>query len=90
MSLKNQDRSQTDSCGRDWVGLCGLPLLHAFHAAGFPVLGFDVDQRKIEALHRGENYLKHLGATMVSDMQRGGGEGRFDATSDMGRLARRM
>src|SRR3954469_7644660 len=68
------------------LGYVGLPLLAAFHRAGFPVLGFDVDQRKIDALHKGENYLKHLGKTLVSDMQRSGAD-RFDATADMSRLA---
>jgi UDP-N-acetyl-D-glucosamine dehydrogenase len=65
------------------LGYVGLPLLQAFHLAGFPVLGFDVDPAKIKALHAGENYLKHLGADLVSDMKK---RGRFDATSDMSRL----
>jgi UDP-N-acetyl-D-glucosamine dehydrogenase len=66
------------------LGYVGLPLLHAFHAAGFPVIGFDVDPRKIEALHRGENYLKHLGSGMVKEML---SVGRFEATGDFARLA---
>jgi len=37
------------------LGYVGLPLLHAFHRAGFPVVGFDVDARKIEALKRFKN-----------------------------------
>jgi UDP-N-acetyl-D-glucosamine dehydrogenase len=61
----------------------GLPLLKAFHAAGYPVLGFDVDPRKIESLKAGKNYLKHLGADLVSSMV---AAGRFDATADMKRL----
>lgn len=65
------------------MGYVGLPLLHAFHKAGYPVIGFDVDGRKIDALHRGENYLKHLGGDMVSSMK---SAGRFDATADMARL----
>jgi UDP-N-acetyl-D-glucosamine dehydrogenase len=65
------------------LGYVGLPLLAAFHRAGLRVIGFDVDTRKIEALHRGENYLKHLGATLVSDMKK---QGRFDATADFARL----
>lgn len=32
------------------LGYVGLPLLKAFHAAGYPVVGFDVDGRKIESL----------------------------------------
>ena len=65
------------------LGYVGLPLLRAFHEAGFNVLGFDVDPVKIQALHRGENYLKHLGADFVRDMVR---SGRFDATTDVSRL----
>ncbi len=64
------------------LGYVGLPLLAAFHAAGFRVIGFDKDPSKIEALHRGENYLSHLGKTLVSDML---GD-RFDATADHSRF----
>src|SRR5690606_6218424 len=67
------------------LGYVGLPLLAAFHEAGFPVIGFDKDPRKIEALERGENYLKHLGANLVSDLQKRAPE-RFSATSDVSRL----
>src|SRR3954462_8871391 len=66
------------------LGYVGLPLLHAFHAAGHPVIGFDIDPRKIEALARGENYLKHLGPGMVKEML---AKGKFEATTDFRRLA---
>lgn len=66
------------------LGYVGLPLLAAFHRAGFAVIGFDVDPKKIESLRRGENYLKHLGESLVSDMNRAG---KFDVTSDLARLA---
>ncbi|MCS7032937.1 MAG: nucleotide sugar dehydrogenase [Phycisphaerae bacterium] len=65
------------------LGYVGLPLLAAFARSGFPVVGFDVDPDKIHALHRGENYLKHLGPCFVSDMKK---HGKFDATTDMSRL----
>jgi UDP-N-acetyl-D-glucosamine dehydrogenase len=66
------------------LGYVGLPLLHAFHKAGFRVIGFDVDPKKIEALRRGENYLKHLGANMAREML---AQGRFEASDDFSRLA---
>src|SRR5438034_8428296 len=66
------------------LGYVGLPLLHAFHSARFNVIGFDVDPEKIEALRRGENYLRHLGPSMVKEML---AAGRFDATDDFSRLA---
>ncbi len=65
------------------LGYVGLPLLAVFHRAGYSVIGFDSDPNKIAALSAGQNYLKHLGETLVSDMQR---KGRFAATTDLSRL----
>ncbi len=65
------------------LGYVGLPLLQAFHAASFSVLGFDVDPQKIVKLLRGENYLKHLGGDLVAKML---AAGRFDVTTDFARL----
>lgn len=65
------------------LGYVGLPLIRTFFDAGFRVLGFDVDPRKIEQLNRGENYLKHLGEDFVAEMA---GSDRFAATTDMSRL----
>jgi UDP-N-acetyl-D-glucosamine dehydrogenase len=80
--LAEKIESATATVGVIGLGYVGLPLLAAFHAAGFCVLGFDKDPAKIEALHRGENYLRHLGTTLVADML----GNRFDATADHGRL----
>jgi UDP-N-acetyl-D-glucosamine dehydrogenase len=68
------------------LGYVGLPLLRAFFGAGFPVIGFDVDPAKIEALRRGENYLKHLGADFARGMA-SAADRRFDVTTDVSRLA---
>jgi len=65
------------------LGYVGLPLARAFWEAGHPVLGFDVDQTKIDRLARGENYLKHLGETFVAGMA---ASDRFEATTDFARL----
>ncbi|XAM01294.1 nucleotide sugar dehydrogenase [Phycisphaeraceae bacterium D3-23] len=74
-----QNRSAT--VGILGLGYVGLPLMRAFWDAGFPVLGFDVDPKKIDMLEKGESYLKHLGETLVSDMAAGPKE-RFAVTSD--------
>ena len=76
-------KDKTAVVGVVGLGYVGLPLMAAFHRAGLRVIGFDLDPRKIEMLHKGENYLKHLGETLVSDLL---GD-RFDATADHGRLA---
>jgi UDP-N-acetyl-D-glucosamine dehydrogenase len=42
------------------LGYVGLPLLIRFGEAGFPLIGFDVDSRKVNALLHGESYIKHI------------------------------
>ncbi|HXE54048.1 MAG TPA: nucleotide sugar dehydrogenase [Tepidisphaeraceae bacterium] len=83
MSLHEKIQTRSAKVGVIGLGYVGLPLLAAFHKAGFPVIGFDVDPAKIQALRRGENYLKHLGPALVSDMLKAG---RFEATNDPSRL----
>jgi len=83
MELLKKIQSRDAVVGVIGLGYVGLPLLAAFHRAGFSVLGFDVDPTKIDALRSGQNYLKHLGATLASDMVRAG---RFDVTTDFARL----
>ncbi|MGF1634610.1 MAG: nucleotide sugar dehydrogenase [Phycisphaerae bacterium] len=83
MQLHEKIETKRAVVGVIGLGYVGLPLMAAFHRAGFPVLGFDVDPAKIKALQAGQNYLKHLGETLVADML---GD-RFDATADFARLA---
>ena len=60
-------------------GYVGLPLALVFEEAGFHVRGFDVDPKKIDALNRGESYIKHIGSDRVAQSV---GRGRFHATTD--------
>ena len=66
------------------LGYVGLPLLRAFFRAGFPVIGFDVDQEKVDMLSRGESYLKHLGEDYIADFAK---SDRFQATCDAAALS---
>jgi UDP-N-acetyl-D-glucosamine dehydrogenase len=83
MDILNKINSKSASVGVVGLGYVGLPLLSAFHRAGFPVIGFDIDPAKIEALKRGDSYLRHLGDHLVSDMK---SAGRFEVTNDFARL----
>ena len=83
MDLRQKIDDRSAVVGVLALGYVGLPLIRTFFDAGFRVLGFDVDPRKIEKLQRGENYLKHLGEGFVSAMA---GSDRFEATADMARL----
>ncbi len=81
--LKDKIESNTALVGVIGLGYVGLPLAHAMHKGGLPVLGFDIDEEKIEKLDRGENYLKHLGAEMTTTLS---DSDRFSATTDFARL----
>jgi len=65
------------------LGYVGLPLARAVFDAGYPVLGYDVDQSKIERLKRGENYLVHLGPDLTEALAK---SDRFEATAEPSRL----
>ena len=60
-------------------GYVGLPLALVFEEAGFTVVGFDLDQKKVDALRRGESYIKHIGSARVAASI---GRGRFTASAD--------
>ncbi len=47
------------------LGYVGLPLVRAFHTAGFRTIGFDIDPAKIEQLAAGRSYIKHIPADWV-------------------------
>ena len=64
-------------------GYVGLPLALVFEEAGFEVVGLDVDTRKVDALMRGESYIKHIGPERVA---RALSRGRYQASADFDRL----
>ena len=65
-------------------GYVGLPLALVFEEAGFQVRGFDVDPRKIDALSRGDSYIRHIGSERVAAAN---GPGRFVVTTDFDQLS---
>jgi UDP-N-acetyl-D-glucosamine dehydrogenase len=79
--IRRKIEDRTALVGVIGLGYVGLPLSLAFSEQTYRVLGFDVDRAKVEALGRGENYIKHLDAGRVA---RSGG--RFSATDDFARL----
>ena len=67
------------------LGYVGLPLVREFCAAGFKVLGFDVDPQKVAMLKSGRTYIRHLPARHFRQLIR---QRRFTPTTDMKRLSR--
>ena len=83
MTLEKKISDRTARVGVMGLGYVGLPLCEAFCHAGFNVLGFDVDPRKIADIAAGRDYLKHLGDDFIAKMN---ATGRFAATTDFARL----
>jgi len=67
------------------LGYVGLPLVREFLRAGFPVLGFDIDDRKIQMLQRGESYIKHVDSRFLREKVK---SERLKVTSDYDGLKR--
>jgi UDP-N-acetyl-D-glucosamine dehydrogenase len=70
--------SKTAAIGIVGLGYVGLPLSLRFSEAGYKVIGFDIDQHKIETLKRGQAYIEHIGSERIA---RAVGNG-FEPTSD--------
>ncbi len=50
------------------LGYVGLPLAIEFARAGFPVTGFDLDERKVRAVNAGRSYIKHIPPAAVREI----------------------
>jgi len=59
--LLKKIESKTATVGIVGLGYVGLPLSHACLKAGYKVVGFDIDQRKIDNIKAGKPYIHHLG-----------------------------
>src|SRR5436305_4396048 len=66
------------------LGYVGLPLAETFAWAGYPVLGFDIDEEKVARLNRGESYIGHICPERVQELR---ASGRFEPTTDPTRFA---
>ncbi len=78
---KIKDRKAT--VGVIGLGYVGLPLLIRFGEAGFPLIGFDVDSAKINALLHGKSYIRHI---PIEPIQKFLEAGQLDVTISFERL----
>lgn len=83
--LMRKIQAKTAVIGIVGLGYVGLPLVKAIRDGGFPVLGFDVDQRKIDALKTGTRYILHLGDDFFSNLQ---ADKNFTPTANASDLAK--
>jgi len=65
------------------LGYVGLPLMLRYSSIGYKVLGFDVDQHKVNMLNSGQSYIEHISSEQVKiSVEKG-----FQATVDFSRTA---
>lgn len=81
--LKKLIRTKEAKIGVIGLGYVGLPLVIRFLEKGFPVVGFDVDKKKVENLNKKKSYIKHISFDIFKKYQR-----KFYATNSMAELAK--
>jgi UDP-N-acetyl-D-glucosamine dehydrogenase len=81
--LLNKIKQRTYVASIIGLGYVGLPLMWTFHKNELPVMGFDVDQEKINCINEGEPYIKHLGKEMMTTLAQ---SEKCEATADFSRL----
>ena len=66
------------------LGYVGLPLAREFLKKNFTILGFDLDEKKIEKINSGKSYIKHIKDGFLKEFVID--KKQFSATSDFSRL----
>ncbi len=85
LSLENKISKREARIGIVGLGYVGLPLVKTFLSKGFGVLGFDIDEKKVEMLNQAKSYIKHFTAEELKIFLE---KKKFQATTDFGLLAK--
>ncbi len=64
------------------LGYVGLPLMLRYSSIGFRVVGFDIDQFKVDSLNNGKSYIEHIDSKGVAEAVKSG----FEATTEFSRI----
>ena len=84
MELLEKIKNKKVKIGIIGLGYVGLPLGLEFAGKGFDVLGFDLDERKIESLKEGKSYIKHISSEKI---QKAVSDDKLRATSDFSKIS---
>lgn len=82
MELIQRIKTKQAKIGIMGLGYVGLPLVIEFCKAGFQVIGFDVDNEKVELLKHGKSYIKHINSSLITHHA-----SLFTPTNDFSRLS---
>ncbi len=78
--LLDKIKNRTARTGVVGLGYVGLPLAVEFGNAGFTVIGIDLDQRKVDAINRGESYIQDVPSEAVARLVKAG---KLSATTNL-------
>jgi len=82
--LKEKILDKTAVIGVIGLGYVGLPLAVEKAKAGFKVIGFDIQESKVEMVNEGHNYI---GDVVNADLERIVSDGHLRATADFDELS---
>ena len=68
-NLKEKIATRTACVAVIGLGYVGLPLAVTFARNGFPVIGIDIDERKVDMLARGESYVEDVGTDEIQRLK---------------------
>ncbi|PID56121.1 UDP-N-acetyl-D-glucosamine dehydrogenase [candidate division KSB3 bacterium] len=77
--LKKKIQDNTAKIGVIGLGYVGLPLAVEFGQAGFPVIGIDIDLRKVDAVNAGKSYIQDVPEADLEELVT---QGMLRASSD--------
>jgi UDP-N-acetyl-D-glucosamine dehydrogenase len=83
MDLLKKIESKQARLGVIGLGYVGLPLAVEFARAGFGVVGYDIDERKVAELMAGRSYIPDVSSAHLAEVVK---NGKFVATTDPKRL----
>ena len=82
--LKKQIETKEARVATVGLGYVGLPLLLTVHDAGYRATGFDINEKRVDAINAGEHVISYFSEDRISNAV---ASGTFDATADFSRLA---
>lgn len=82
LELINRLNDKSATIGIIGLGYVGQPLLIRYSDIGYKVMGFDIDQEKVDDLNNGHSQIEHIADTnIVAAIGKG-----FEATTDYSRI----
>ena len=84
MELLKKIESRQAKLGVIGLGYVGLPLAVEFARAGFHVVGYDVDEKRVAELKAGRSYIPDVSSAHLAEVVK---NGRFTATTNPKALA---